>query len=405
MKYRQGLFWLSIAVGAFVAPVAAEEPAGSSTVAPAAPAAAPAIVPPPSPAAVTDDPNAPHPSGIYLYHGARMTLVAPSIYEWRNFNPPGAEILLMDFAPPRKTEMGVIVQGTRAATRIAEQAPVFYFHTGDSAFSTPPGDFKLLRMEVKGDARSVVTVTDAPGLFDVSLAGPEANVDVPFASVEVQPGVYRVTINAALAPGEYAFLTVEMIGQRAADCRDLFGNIGSDCPEAKKMRLFDFGVDPSSGEAPHPSGTPVAAIPGQPANTTTGNPVEPAGNRVASLQPPQPVTRAIAGHWLGEAHCAWGSGAVGFDIQQSASGPVVTAMRSPGVGSFDKGSVSGDTISLIWSNWINTLTYTGKLASPGRFEGTFDVIMTGEKCMWYAVNQSPPPPAAAPATVSPPSAQ
>jgi hypothetical protein len=51
-----------------------------------------------------------------------------------------------------------------------------------------------------------------------------------------------------------------------------------------------------------------------------------------------------------------------------------------GIGDFSKITLQGDTVVLLYSSWLKDTTYTGRLVSPNRIEGTFTL---GENCTWY----------------------
>jgi hypothetical protein len=106
---------------------------------------------------------------------------------------------------------------------------------------------------------------------------------------------------------------------------------------------------------------------------------------VSAAPAPAPATQASAflGTWAATARCSWGSNRYTFSIDDVKGGKVA-ASGSFGNCSFDEGRVSGDSISITCSNWLNTVRYRGRLVSPARIEGSFTQSTSSETCAWQA---------------------
>jgi len=209
-------------IRAILAPAAA-----SAAPAASAPAATPA--PPPDP----NDPNSPHDPGIYLLTtvrdgGKRMVLIdrAGSGHEktaniWGHAFSYGIS----------KAKLKAEVPGPHAAVRANVSKPEFYMYfppTGNLGAAdtiTSPSQFSLLSLEVKKDHRETAVAKVG---FASASAGTDEKRTFKMDSEKVRPYVYRVTPDASLPAGEYAFVAATGMGGTAA---------------ASSVALYDFGID------------------------------------------------------------------------------------------------------------------------------------------------------------------
>jgi hypothetical protein len=105
------------------------------------------------------------------------------------------------------------VQNAQADLKIRTSNPLFYFvfDTNASSFATVgavlvaqrPKDFMLIRMKRSRDSREIVlgkhnNISSSTGVDEKSK--------VSFSSTKIRRGVYEVTVNEPLEPGEYCFL-------------------------------------------------------------------------------------------------------------------------------------------------------------------------------------------------------
>jgi hypothetical protein len=189
------------------------------------PAVKPANAPPPDP----NDPRSPHASGIYWKptQGAdkRMVRLEPSTYSRGKTSGMFGAAMSMGIS---KVKWKIVINGDRAALRIAEAAPEFwfYFGTGQETFSSGPAspdDFLLVRVEKKGKDRELIV--GQTGLAGTS-AGTRSRDTLALESKQVAPGIYQVRPSSALEPGEYAFMRAGVTMENLAS-----------------GKLFDFGVE------------------------------------------------------------------------------------------------------------------------------------------------------------------
>ncbi len=206
----------------------AEGRAGSSA------SAATPTAPPPDP----NDPLSPHTPGIYYLRqtpaGRQMVLLEPVVSSGEKSGGLFKTAMTYGVA---KAKFKLIVRGTRAALRVAEKQPTFYFYFDEksNAFSSSsslgatassPNDFALARMERKKDERQLVV--GQFGMFGGS-SGMRSKDTLPFEVQTIRPGVYKVQPHEELGPGEYGFFY--------AGGAQLMGMTGG--------KVFDFGVNPA----------------------------------------------------------------------------------------------------------------------------------------------------------------
>jgi hypothetical protein len=177
-----------------------------------------------------NDPSSPHDPGIYMYStanlNAQLVLLEPTIYSQGKTGGIFASAMTYGIA---KVKVKAVVQGAHASVRTRDSAVTFYFYFAESensatrfGGSTTPGEYTLLKFEEKKNSRE--TVTMQMNAFGAST-GTDDKANTGFTSTKVRPGVYKVTPNAPLGPGEYCFLASP--GQMGAGAA---------------LRLFAFGI-------------------------------------------------------------------------------------------------------------------------------------------------------------------
>jgi hypothetical protein len=183
-----------------------------------------------------DDPAAAHEAGIYIYNdsapaGSKMVLLEPNVYSSSKTGGVFASAMTYGIA---KMKMKAVLRGAHANARVADSRPVFYFYFeqksaglsgnlfGIFSGTSTPNEFTLLHFDIKGETRETVT-------SKISLMGSSEGTDdkavTPFTYTRLRPGVYKVSLNSPLQPGEYGFISSG--GSRAMD------SMGG--------RVFDFG--------------------------------------------------------------------------------------------------------------------------------------------------------------------
>ena len=161
-----------------------------------------------------NDPMVPHDSGIYLFgkdaNGApKLIVLERAAYQGAKTGTAG----LMLTGGLKKAKTKAVIAGPRASIR-AEASPVFYFYFDDKAAGlgksyfgianvSNPNQFALIRLEVAKSNRETVIMEAnifgaSSGTYDKSMVG--------IKSERIRAGLYRVTLNNPLLPGEYCFL-------------------------------------------------------------------------------------------------------------------------------------------------------------------------------------------------------
>jgi len=177
-----------------------------------------------------DDPAAAHDAGIYVYNEKatdhKMTMLEPTLYDQEKVQGVAATIFTMGLAVGKIKTISS-VRNAHANVRVTDPNAVFYFYferlnaglsdaSGLFGGTSTPNEYSLLRLNVKQDSREVVTSSGFSG-------GTDRKANVPFTYTKLQSGIYKVTPNAPLKPGEYAFVLPA-------------GTVGA-------SHVFDFGVN------------------------------------------------------------------------------------------------------------------------------------------------------------------
>lgn len=194
------------------------------------------------------DPRAPHASGIYLLADAQtppkmIRIDATS----SNQTKTGGFLGYALTGGIAKIKINTVLPGASARVHTSARRPKFYFYfdqagsslsngaagafwlAGPGAAVTSPNEFSLVRFKVKKDRREA-----AVGSFNMAGAksGVQDNQRVAMTYVDVRPGVFEVTPQQDLAPGEYGFVYSSATG----------GGVGLYSSGATMSRIFDFSV-------------------------------------------------------------------------------------------------------------------------------------------------------------------
>ena len=159
--------------------------------------------------AKADDPNTPHPPGIYVFAKgpdgvAHLTELERAVS--KGFKTSG--ILLHAYTGGiAKAHGQAVLDGAKAPIAVTETNPVFYIYIpeNDNAFGgggISVRDFVLVKLDVKGDTRVINTASIG---FASASAGTDEKARQGFSSETVKPGIYKLTLGNPLPPGEYAF--------------------------------------------------------------------------------------------------------------------------------------------------------------------------------------------------------
>ncbi len=183
-----------------------------------------------------NNPDSPHDSGIYIYSkakdGPKMTLLEPTVYSEGKTSGVAEAAFTFGIS---KVKFLAVVQGRNAVVTTSDPNMIFYFYFEEpgsaltyASFEGPtsPNEFALLKFdEKKGSRETAVMVSNIFG----SSSGTDQKASIRFSFTRLRPGVYKVTPNAPLPPGEYCFLSSAGLGRRGP------GSAGAN-------RLFDFAV-------------------------------------------------------------------------------------------------------------------------------------------------------------------
>jgi len=166
--------------------------------------------------AAASDPAAPHAPGVYLLQpgpAPRMQRLDPRLAD----DVRTSSILGWMFSYGlAQLKLTTVLDGPTASVHAETSRPTFYFYfnqpgsglvrngMGTMRLGAPsPTEFTLLKLQVAGDVRQVIT--ERIGGAGARPHGPADQSRVAFTAAQVGPGVFSVTPDADLRPGEYAF--------------------------------------------------------------------------------------------------------------------------------------------------------------------------------------------------------
>lgn len=128
------------------------------------------------------------------------------------------------------------LSGEDSKLQIDEQTPTFYFYFENNAnpllsnwwfaTATSPNEFALVKLITKKNTRVFETGSSSSiSGYGGSSTGIPEKFKIPFDYSEVSEGIYKVTFNVPLKPGEYCFV------------------YGSSAPDRySNNKVFDFGI-------------------------------------------------------------------------------------------------------------------------------------------------------------------
>jgi hypothetical protein len=184
-------------------------------------------------AASTDpnDPLAPHDPGIYLMTATRESSKKMVLIERVGSGRVKTAHMLRAVMTETimKAQIKAEVPGPRAAVR-ANPKPEFYMYfppggnLGSADSISNPSQFSLLLLEKKKDHRETTVAKQG---FGRASAGVDEKKTLKFATDKLRAYVYRVTPDAKLNAGEYAFVAATGVAGTASN----------------QVAIYDFGVD------------------------------------------------------------------------------------------------------------------------------------------------------------------
>jgi len=172
--------------------------------------------------------------GIYIVDNGKVSLIEPTVFSGSKTNTFWGAVTY----GIAKTKIRAKVQRKAANARAESAQPVLYFVFNpayrDSGATmaggwwglpaTSPNEFVLVKMEIKSASREAVI--GEYGTFSGVSSGTRDKDTREYSFEKIRPGVYKVTITAPLAPGEYCFYYA--------------GNVAGIGVAGGK--IFDFGV-------------------------------------------------------------------------------------------------------------------------------------------------------------------
>lgn len=167
-------------------------------------------------------------AGLFVFDGGKLQRMAQANTEGNVNKEKLIEQVLIPI-PIVPTRHEIFIAGARAKLRLPPSEPEFYIRT------TEPDEpeLELVKAKVKKDKRHIENL-------DEMLGGREEIRNlIPIHIMQMAQGVYRVTVEKDLAPGEYAVLEV------------LRGPDGQAAEQRGETNLYvwDFGLD-AAGEHP-----------------------------------------------------------------------------------------------------------------------------------------------------------
>ncbi len=204
------------------------------------PAAAPAQV---EFSADSADPAVPHYPGIYLYDPGQKKMWRIMATSSNQAKTGGILGYALTFGLATMS-IKAAIPGKSAKIQTNDKSPEFFFFfdesvprsmqsmgnsiwtSGNGNMTSSPAELTLVRFNQKSTAREAQ-------VGSVNIAGAKQGVmdkdQIAFQTQEVRPGVFKVTPNIVLTPGEYGFIQAMASGNAAGG-------------GAMTARVFDFGV-------------------------------------------------------------------------------------------------------------------------------------------------------------------
>jgi len=193
-----------------------------------APPAAPLVV---AATPITNDPNLPPPEvGVYWKNANAFTRI-----EGQNISQAkvGGKAGSMFTYGMRNEHWDATLDGPESKNVINERQPVFYIYVPDGASSS---DFALIILEKKGNRREF-QIGSFGGLTG-GKSGVKRDKEIAFTAEHAGIRTYKITLNAAMKPGEYAFFMGT--GQQATMAGGSIG--GARSGGAASGKVYDFRI-------------------------------------------------------------------------------------------------------------------------------------------------------------------
>jgi hypothetical protein len=193
-----------------------------------APPAAPVVV---AAAPMTNDPNLPPPEvGVYWKNGNAFDRVEGQAISQAKVGGKAGSMFTYGL---RNEHWDAYLDGPQSKNVINDRQPVFYIYVPDGASAS---DFVLISLEKKGNRREFQI--GSFGGITGGKSGVKRDKEVAITSEHAGIRTYKIKLNAAMQPGEYAFFMGT--GQQATMAGGSTG--GARSGGAAAGRVYDFRI-------------------------------------------------------------------------------------------------------------------------------------------------------------------
>ena len=194
-----------------------------------APPAAPVVVAAASP--ISNDPNLPPPEvGVYWKNANAFERIEGQAISQAKVGGKAGSMFTYGL---RNEHWDAYLNGPKSKNVIQDRLPVFYIYVPDGASSS---DFVLISLEKKGDRREFQI--GSFGGITGGKSGVKRDKEVAFTAEHAGIRTYKIKLNAAMQPGEYAFFMGT--GQQANMAGGSMG--GARSGGAAAGRVYDFRI-------------------------------------------------------------------------------------------------------------------------------------------------------------------
>jgi len=181
--------------------------------------------------AVSNDPNLPPPEvGVYWKNGNAFVLIEGQAISQAKVGGKAGSMFTYGM---RNEHWDAYLNGPQSKNVINDRQPVFYLYVPDGSSAS---DFALISLEKKGDRREFQI--GSFGGITGGKSGVKRDKEVAFTAEHAGVRTYKVKVDAAMKPGEYAFFMGT--GQQATMAGGSTG--GARSGGAAAGRVYDFRI-------------------------------------------------------------------------------------------------------------------------------------------------------------------
>jgi hypothetical protein len=184
-----------------------------------------------APTAVSNDPNLPPPEvGVYWKNGNAFVLIEGQAISQAKVGGKAGSMFTYGM---RNEHWDAYLNGPESKNVINDRQPVFYLYVPDGSSAS---DFALISLEKKGNRREFQI--GSFGGITGGKSGVKRDKEVAFTAEHAGVRTYKVKVDAAMKPGEYAFFMGT--GQQATMAGGSTG--GARSGGAAAGRVYDFRI-------------------------------------------------------------------------------------------------------------------------------------------------------------------